>query len=70
MFTYVHTYLGGWFNLTDMFQMGWFNHQLEKCIFSKGCKDILLSQGKRQTFQLFFGVDIWNWAYLRLALFP
>ena len=44
MFTYVHPYLGRWFN---------WNHQLEKCIFSKGCKDILLSQGKRQTFQLF-----------------
>ena len=26
---YVHPYLGKWSNLTNIFQMGWFNHQLE-----------------------------------------
>ena len=26
---YIHPYLGKWSNLTDNFQMGWFNHQLD-----------------------------------------
>ena len=28
-----HPYLGKWSNLTNVFQMGWFNHQLESCGF-------------------------------------
>ena len=28
---YVHPYLGKWSKLTNIFQMGWFNHQLGKC---------------------------------------
>ena len=30
---HLHPYLGKWSNLTNVFQMGWFNHQLESCGF-------------------------------------
>ena len=35
VFFYFHPYLGKWSHFTDIFQMGWFNHQLVFFIFTR-----------------------------------
>ena len=66
---YVHPYLGKWSKLTNIFQLGWFNHQLENVPHPRG-NTLLYNQQLVPKFHRFFRMPICWWFQVGGHFFP
>ena len=51
--SYFHPYLGKWSNFTNIFQMGWFNHQLDD--LESHCQTCILNLTRKLSYPLILG---------------